>query len=71
MVRIFVLLFSFSIFSDRRSLKAVTKIENDNNSIKNKCRNLNREVSYMDDRAQERVWQGKQAIMARAMYVLL
>ena len=33
-IRVFVLLFSFSIFSDRRSLK----IENENNNMKIKCK---------------------------------
>ena len=45
-VRVIVLLFSFSIFSNCRSLK----IENENNSIKHKCRNLTTEFSHMDHR---------------------
>ena len=66
---VFVLLLSFSIFSDRRSLK----IENENNSMKTKKRTFDhRSLIYGIIGTQERVLnrQGKRAINARAIKVL-
>ena len=65
-----MLLFSFSIFSDHRSLK----IENEKNSTKHKTQKFDhRSFIYRIIGTQEQVlvWQGKRTIRVRAIEVLL
>ena len=70
MVTVFVFLFSFSIFSDRRLLK----IEKENNSMKALMQTFDhRRLIYGTTGTQKRVLvrQGKRAIRVRATEVLL